>query len=83
MRLGGNHRAQSIVAMMEDQVRRARLATLHLRPDPKGSNLDHRAVLQAIAMGHADEARRIHHAHRQTAKRVLLALLHDFQLRQI
>lgn len=83
MHLGGNQRAQSIVAMMEDQVRRARLITLHLRPDPKGSNLDHRAVFMAIATGQADEARRIHHAHRQTAKRVLLDLLRDFQMRQI
>ena len=81
VRLGGNGRVATIVAMMEDQVRRARLVTLHMRPLPQASNADHRVVLQAIRAQDAETARSEHHAHRSRAKGVLIGLLEANHLR--
>ncbi|MEL7465178.1 MAG: GntR family transcriptional regulator [Pseudomonadota bacterium] len=78
--LGGNARLAAIVAMMADQVRRARAVTLYMRPLPTGSNEDHRAVVAAIARGDAEAARATHRAHRLRAKAQLLALLKRHRL---
>jgi len=75
VRLGGNARVSRIVAMMEDQVRRARAMTLYIRPLPLASNQDHRQVLEAITAGDAQAAYDIHHAHRRRAKEMLIDLL--------
>jgi len=75
VRLGGNSRVQAIVGMMVDQVRRARAATLYIRPAPNQSNQDHRAVFEAIRDGDAVTARARHRAHRQEARDMLVALL--------
>ena len=83
VRLGGNTRVAGIVAMMSAQVRRARRATLWIRPLPTQSNEDHRRVLTAIAEGNADEARRLHRAHRQAAKETLVELLEKFRLQGV
>jgi DNA-binding GntR family transcriptional regulator len=83
VRLGGNSRVISIVGMMSDQVRRARLVTLYMRPVPTRSNADHRDVLDAIRTGDADRARRIHRAHRRAAKAVLIELLERHHLKTL
>lgn len=79
VRLGGNSRVQVIATMMVDQVRRARAMTLRFRPVPVKSNEDHRAVLEAIRAGDADNAQRSHHAHRTHAKEMLLAILEKYR----
>lgn len=81
--LGGNRRIQSIVAMYNDQVRRARSLTLHMRPMPYQSNQEHRALYEAISKGNANLARSIHHAHRKSAQKLLIALLSRFGFRQV
>lgn len=80
VRLGRNSRIQTIVAMLWDQVRRARAVTLHMRPLPLRSNEDHRGVLDAIRRGDAAAARRIHRAHRVHARDVITALLERHRL---
>lgn len=75
VRLGGNARIERIVAMMQDQVRRARALTLYMRPLPTASNADHRRLLEAIAAGDATAAHDIHHAHRSRAREMLIDLL--------
>ncbi|WP_254444354.1 MULTISPECIES: GntR family transcriptional regulator [unclassified Ruegeria] len=80
VRLGGNSRVKAIVAMMSDQVRRARTTTLFIRPLPTKSNEDHRAVFQAIRDGDADLARQRHHKHRQQARDILVGLLEKHKL---
>jgi len=75
VRLGGNSRVMSIVAMMGDQVRRAKSVTLYMRPLPLKSNKDHRGVLEAIRDQNAELAQSIHKAHRIAAKETLIALL--------
>ncbi|SLN38259.1 GntR family transcriptional regulator [Pseudooctadecabacter jejudonensis] len=81
VRLGGNSRIEAIVAMMSDQVRRARTTTLFMRPLPTKSNEDHRTVYQAIREGDAATARETHRQHRQHAKSILVELLGKHRLR--
>jgi DNA-binding GntR family transcriptional regulator len=80
VRLGGNGRVEGIVAMMSDQVRRARAVTLHIRPLPVESNVDHRGVLGAIECGDAEIAASIHRRHRRNAKEILIELLKRHRL---
>lgn len=80
VRLGGNTRLEVIVSMMVDQVRRARMVTLYMRPVPDQSNADHRGVLLAIENGDSDAARKIHHNHRTSAKKTLIELLQKHHL---
>ena len=83
VRLGGNSRVIDIVAVMSDQVRRARLATLYVRPAPTQSNVDHRGVYDAIARGDGDGARMLHRAHRLAAKDMLIELLNRHPLQTL
>lgn len=83
VRLGGNSRVMMIVAMMVDQVRRARRLTLFMRPLPLKSNEDHRRVLEAIRDGQPDAARAIHRNHRVDAGRLLVELLDRHRLKQV
>jgi DNA-binding GntR family transcriptional regulator len=83
VRLGGNSRVKSIVAMMSDQVRRARSVTLYMRPLPIKSNHDHRLVYDAIRDGKPDDAAEIHRAHRRAAKELIVSLLEKHKLHRI
>lgn len=83
VRLGGNKRIESICAMVNDQVRRARAATLFIRPLPVQSNEDHRVVYQAIRDGNAVLAHDRHRQHRLHAKSVLIGLLEKHRLRRL
>ena len=71
----GNRRLADIVATVSDQVNRARIATLRLRPKPLRSNSDHRAVLKAIRSGDVDAACSRHKGHREKARELLVSLL--------
>lgn len=75
--LAGNARLKAMVGHLWDQAHRARMATLRLRPRPEASNREHRALVEAIAGGDADQARRIHEAHRRNAGRLLVSILED------
>ena len=76
----GNKRLIEATALYTDQVRRARMVTLRLRPIPHRSNEDHRAVLAAIRAGDAEAAHAIHHGHRERARALLTDLLEAHQL---
>lgn len=83
VRLGGNKRVEAIVAMMSDQVRRARATTLFIRPLPVQSNQDHRAVFQAIRDGEPNVARERHREHRLQAKAMLCEILEKHRLKSL
>jgi DNA-binding GntR family transcriptional regulator len=83
VRLSGNARVVEVVARYTDQVRRARMMTLPLRPLPVKSNEDHRAVLFAIESGNAERARALHRTHRQEASTLLTRLISEFGLRRL
>lgn len=73
--LSGNRRLVEVVAMYSDQVHRARLLTLQLRPEPHASNENHRELVDAIAQGAAETARAIHRTHRVEARHMIISLL--------
>lgn len=81
--LAGNRRLEQVVAMFSDQVRRARLLTLMIRPRPDQSNADHRDLVEAIARGDAEGARQIHRNHRKRAKELMLGLLERHGFRSV
>ncbi|NDR57229.1 GntR family transcriptional regulator [Aliiruegeria sabulilitoris] len=83
IRLGHNKRIQSICAMYNDQVRRARAVTLWLRPLPTESNKAHREVCEAIRNCDAEAAGRLHRAHRRAARKLLTELLTRHGLRNV
>ncbi len=70
-----NRRLIALVGTFIDQSHRVRMITLRMRPRPTDSNQDHRAVVEAIARGDADEARRVHRTHREKSGRMLIDLL--------
>ncbi|MEL6689262.1 MAG: GntR family transcriptional regulator [Pseudomonadota bacterium] len=76
----GNARMEEAAQIYADQVRRARMITLRLRPLPTRSNEDHRAVLAAIKSGDAAAARNLHESHRNGARLLLTDLLKAHQL---
>ncbi len=83
VRLGENHRVINIFDMYTDQVKRARMLTLRLRPIPTKSNEDHRKVLDAIKSGQSDIAAKVHKEHRVQAGKMLVELLEKFGLNNL
>lgn len=71
----GNPRLATAASGFLDKTRRARAATLHLRPRPIASNDDHRALVAAIRARNPAAAEAIHRAHRQKAGAMLADLL--------
>ena len=80
VRLGENQRVINIFDMYTDQVKRARMATLRLRPIPTKSNEDHRKVLETIRSGQSEVAVKVHKEHRIQAGQMLVNLLEKFGL---
>jgi len=80
LELCGNDRLAIIGLAQRDQVRRARLVTLHQRPTPKPSNAAHRATYEAICDGDALRARELHRAQREGASDQLTKLLEAYPL---
>lgn len=80
VRLYGNSRVATIVAMMSDQVKRARLVTLHMRPPPLQSNADHRKLLQYILDGDVQAAQELHLSHCDRTRSLIVDLLRKHHL---
>jgi DNA-binding GntR family transcriptional regulator len=78
-----NRRLTAIIEQFWDQSHRVRMLTLKLRPKPTGSNIDHRALVDAIERGDPEEAHRIHHEHRAKNGRMLAELLERHGLSQL
>jgi DNA-binding GntR family transcriptional regulator len=78
--LCGNRRLRAQVVTSWEQAHRARMSTLRLRPKPTRSNLDHRAVVDAIRARDPERAREIHREHRVRHGEMLVRLLEDHGL---
>lgn len=83
VRLAGNSRILAITSNFNDQVRRARMFTLYLRPLPVKSNEEHRALYEAILRGDESDARRIHWQHRENARRMLIGILEEVGMKHV
>jgi DNA-binding GntR family transcriptional regulator len=79
--LCGNRRLAAIIMTMWDQAHRARMFTLTLRPLPKRSTQEHRAVVDAIRAGDVERARELYAAHRRRSGDEMMAIIdrHGFQ----
>ncbi|WP_244644106.1 GntR family transcriptional regulator [Azorhizobium oxalatiphilum] len=75
-----NGRLSRIVGTVTDQLHRARMFTLNLRPLPTHSAVEHQALTDAILAGDAEAADRAARAHRQQARDQLLPLLRQLNL---
>jgi DNA-binding GntR family transcriptional regulator len=83
VQLSGNARLIQMVGQLWDQAHRARMLTLKLRPLPTNSVREHAALVDAIASGDAEGARRIHEDHRRRAGSMLVELLERLGLTQL
>ena len=81
--LSDNKRLRELVDTFVGQSHRVRMLTLRMRPRPEGSNRDHRVVLDAIARGDVDTARRVHREHREKSGSMLVELLVSHGLNQL
>lgn len=83
VRLGGNRHIEDVVRNYNDQVRRARTITLHMRPMPIKSNRDHSKLYKAILKGDAELATKLHREHRQNASELLISLLNKSAIKRV
>lgn len=81
--LCGNRRLATMAMAVFDQVHRARMVTLHMRPLPRGSSRDHRAVIDAILKGDNTKAYEVHHRHRYQAMELLTEILKRADLQEL
>ena len=79
----GNRRLARVAAMVRDQSHRARLFTLHLRPLPAASAVEHRKITDAVRAGAAAAAEAAARAHRIRARDALLPLLARYGMRNL
>ncbi len=83
LELSGNRRLANIGFTVADQVHRARLVTLRMRPLPLYSNQEHRNLVEAIRSGDAAGACEIHSQHLRTAMTILTELIERSNLREL
>ena len=83
LELCGNRRLARMALTVFDQVHRARMVTLRMRPLPRQSNLDHRALVDAILRGDGSAARAIHQKHRDDAMELLTDILERYNLSEL
>lgn len=81
--LCGNKRLAQMAAGLADQVYRARMMTLALRPRPVGSTQAHRELLAAIVNGDELKAHEIHLSHRRQISIALIEHLRRYRLSQL
>ena len=79
----GNRRLARVAATVRDQSHRARLFTLHLRPQPTASAAEHRQITDAVRAGKATKAEAAARAHRVRARDALLPLLFQYGMRNL
>lgn len=79
----GNRRLMRMTGMVADQLHRARMFTLRLRPLPVASSEEHLAVIEAIERGDAAAASRAARLHRQNAHDALVPLIARYNLRNL
>jgi DNA-binding GntR family transcriptional regulator len=78
-----NKRLNVLVGNFIEQSHRARMMTLKFRPKPTNSNKDHLNLVLAIEARDVEQARLIHHNHRDASGNMLIDLLKKYGLDNI
>jgi DNA-binding GntR family transcriptional regulator len=81
--LCGNRRLATMVLNCWDQVHRARMITLRLRPKPVDSTREHLAIVAAIKNGEASAAYNLYRQHRERAGKAMIDVLRRHRLANI
>ena len=81
--MANNRRLESIASSFYDQVQRARIITLRLRPSLTKSNQEHREICGAIFANKSQRARDLSAAHRTAAKKLIISLLREHGFHQV
>ncbi|MCO5734206.1 GntR family transcriptional regulator [Rhizobium sp. SSA_523] len=79
----GNRRLMRMAGTVADQLHRARMFTLTLRPLPSQSSKEHLAIIAGIEAGDAEKASGAARHHRQHARDQLLPLIARLNLRNL
>jgi DNA-binding GntR family transcriptional regulator len=79
----GNARLQRMAGTIEDQLHRARMFTLKLRPLPVDSAGQHRAIVDALRAGDTTAAREAAAGHRRSACAAILPLVRKLGLSRL
>lgn len=79
----GNRRLVRMAGTVADQLHRARIFTLNLRPLPSASSQEHLAIIAAIEAGDEEMASSAARYHRQHARDQLLPLIAKLNLRNL
>ena len=79
----GNQRLARIAATVMDQAHRSRLFTLHLRPKPIASAVEHHAITDAVHRRDPDATEAAARLHRMRARDALLPLLTQYGMRNL
>ena len=83
LELCGNRRLAAMAMTVFDLVHRARMVTLRMRPLPKKSSRDHRALIEAILAGDGRRAYELHYQHRHQAMLLLTEILKRYNLQEV
>ena len=83
LELSGNRRLTGMALTVFDLAHRARMVTQRMRPLPRKSSEDHRAVLDAILAGDAKRAAKAHREHREKAMKLLIGILERYKLEAV
>lgn len=83
VKAGGNGRLNGIAETNIDQSYRARRLTLRLRPKPMHSISEHDAIVDAIAEGNGEGARRAAQEHKSRARDLILTLLERYNINHL
>ena len=75
VKLSGNARLRDLVENYNDQLYRARLYTINLRPKPTHSVEEHRSIFEAMRAGEAERARLQMQDHRRRARTEILQVI--------
>lgn len=79
----GNGRLQRMAGTVRDQLHRARMFTLNIRPLPANSAIEHRTLISAIEAGDVETASLAARKHRQHARDQLVPLLSRLKLNNL
>ncbi len=83
LELCGNRRLATMAMTVFDLVHRARMVTLKMRPLPKKSSRDHRALIEALLAGESRRAYELHYQHRHQAMQLLTDILERYNLQEL
>lgn len=83
VKFSGNRRLAQVVGMFWDQIHRARMITLKMRPIPRDTNEEHRALLEAIKSRDSSKAKEIHHKSRSRSGELIVGLLAKYGIHHV